>query len=91
MRRYLLVLDMDLLAVDEKLGQQPINYLLARHKQDQEPAEVVVLSLVGNRQGSYPRWSSCWARPPHTARVPRPSTPQGRRLATMSVRPPSTG
>jgi hypothetical protein len=45
MRRYLLVLDMDLLAFDEELGEQPINYLLGRQEQDQEPAEVVVLSL----------------------------------------------
>ena len=50
MRRYLLVLDMDLLALDEELGQQPINYLLARQEQEQGPAEVVVLSLAANRQ-----------------------------------------
>ena len=48
MRRYLLVLDMDLLALSEELGQEPINYLVAR--QEQERAEVVVLSLVANRQ-----------------------------------------
>ena len=30
MRRYLLVLDMDLLAADERLGLEPISYLLAR-------------------------------------------------------------
>ena len=48
MRRYLLVLDMDLLALSEELGQEPINYLVAR--QEQEQAEVVVLSLVANRQ-----------------------------------------
>ena len=50
MRRYLLVLDMDLLALDEELGQQAINYLLARQEQAQGPAEVVVLSLAANRQ-----------------------------------------
>jgi len=50
MRRYLLVLDIDLPALDEELGQQPINYLLARQEQEQGPAEVVVLSLVANRQ-----------------------------------------
>ena len=44
MRRYLLVLDMDLLAVDEELNLEPINYLVAQ--QEQEPCEVVVLSLV---------------------------------------------
>jgi hypothetical protein len=52
MRRYLLVLDMDLLAVDEELDLQPINYLVAR--QEQEPSEVVVLSLVDTRQARLP-------------------------------------
>jgi hypothetical protein len=51
-KRYLLVLDRDLLAVDEQLDQQPLNYLLAR--QDQEPCEVVVLSLVSTRQARMP-------------------------------------
>jgi hypothetical protein len=45
MRRYLLVLDTDLLALDDKLGQEPINYLL--QQQEQEQSEVVVLSLAG--------------------------------------------
>ena len=44
MRRYLLVLDMDLLALDEEHDLEPINYLVA--KQEQEPCEVVVLSLI---------------------------------------------
>jgi hypothetical protein len=44
MRRYLLVLDMDLLAMDEEHDLAPINYLVAQH--EQEPCEVVVLSLV---------------------------------------------
>ena len=44
MQRYLLVLDTDLLALDEKLGLEPINYLVER--QEQEPSEVVVLSLA---------------------------------------------
>jgi len=48
MRRYLLVLDMDLLALDEELDLQPINHLVAR--QEQERAEVVVLSLAATRQ-----------------------------------------
>jgi hypothetical protein len=48
MGRYLLVLDMDLLAIDEQLDLAPINYLVAR--QEQEPCEVVVLSLVNTRQ-----------------------------------------
>jgi hypothetical protein len=51
-RRYLLVLDMDLLAVDEELDLQPINYLVAR--QEQEPCEVVVMSLVRSRQTRLP-------------------------------------
>jgi len=52
--RHLLVLDMDLLAVDEKLGLEPINYLLASQKQ--EPCEVVVLSLASTRQARLPAW-----------------------------------
>jgi hypothetical protein len=52
MRRCLLVLDMDLLAVDEKLGLEPISYLLAR--QEDDPSEVVVLSLADRRQGRLP-------------------------------------
>ncbi len=42
-RRYLLVLDMDLLALDDQLELEPINYLVAR--QEKEPCEVTVLSL----------------------------------------------
>jgi hypothetical protein len=52
MRRYLLVLDMDLLAVDEQLGLEPISYLLAR--QQEQPTEVVVLSLADHRQARLP-------------------------------------
>ena len=52
MRRYLLVLDMDLLAVDEELDLEPINYLVAQ--QEQQPCEVVVLSLVDTRQARLP-------------------------------------
>ena len=52
MRRYLLVLDMDLLAVDSELDLEPINYLVAR--QEQEPCEVVVMSLVRSRQARLP-------------------------------------
>ena len=52
MRRYLLVLDMDLLAVDEKFDLEPINYLVAQ--QEQEPCEVVVLSLVDTSQTKLP-------------------------------------
>ncbi len=52
MRRYLLVLDMDLLAVDSELDLQPINHLVAR--QEQGPCEVVVMSLVRSRQARLP-------------------------------------
>jgi hypothetical protein len=48
MRRYLLVLDTDLLALDEKPGVRPINYLV--EQQAQQPCDVVVLSLVATRQ-----------------------------------------
>jgi len=47
MRRYLLVLDMDLLALDEELDREPVNYLAAR--KEQERAEVVVLAVVASR------------------------------------------
>jgi hypothetical protein len=52
MRRYLLVVDMDFLAVDEQLDLQPISYLVTR--QEQEPCEVVVLSLAGTGQIKLP-------------------------------------
>jgi chemotaxis response regulator CheB len=52
MRRYLLVLDMDLLAMDQEHNLEPINYLAA--KQEQEPCEVVVLSLVDTSQTKLP-------------------------------------
>jgi hypothetical protein len=44
MRRYLLVLETDLLALDDKLGQEPINYLVEQLEKEQ--SEVVVLSLA---------------------------------------------
>ncbi len=52
MRRYLLVLDTDLLALDEKLDLEPISYLVGQ--QAHQPCEVVVLSLVdtGQSKGS---------------------------------------
>jgi hypothetical protein len=52
MRRYLLVLDMDLLAMDSEHDLEPINYLVA--KQEREPCEVVVLSLTDTRQAKMP-------------------------------------
>ena len=52
MRRYLLVLDMDLLAMDEEHDQEPINYLVAR--QEQESCEVIVLALVDTARTKLP-------------------------------------
>jgi len=52
MRRYLLVLDMDLLAMDDEHDLEPINYLVAKH--EQEPCEVVVLSLADTNQTKLP-------------------------------------
>jgi hypothetical protein len=48
MQRILLVLDMDLLAVDDHFDMAPINHLITRR--EQEPCEVTVLSLVDTRQ-----------------------------------------
>ena len=53
MRRCLLVLDMDLLALDEELDLQPINYLVERN--EQERGEIVVLSLAATRQAKLSR------------------------------------
>jgi hypothetical protein len=52
MRRYLLVLDMDLLAMDEEHDLEPISYLVAM--QEQEPCQVMVLSMVDTRQTKLP-------------------------------------
>ena len=52
MRRYLVVLDMDLLAADEELDLEPISYLVAQ--QEREPCEAVVLSLANTRQVRLP-------------------------------------
>jgi hypothetical protein len=52
MRRYLVVLDMDLLAADEELDLEPISYLVAQ--QEREPCEAVVLSLANTRQAGCP-------------------------------------
>jgi hypothetical protein len=50
--RHLLVLDMDLLAVDEMFDLEPVGYLLALR--GQAPCEVVVLSLASTRQARLP-------------------------------------
>ena len=52
MRRYLLVLDMDLLAIDEELDLEPINRIVG--EQELEPCEVTVLSLVKTPQQRLP-------------------------------------
>jgi hypothetical protein len=52
MRRYLLVLDMDLLAADEKFDLEPVNYLVAL--EEQGPCEAVVLSLANTAQTRLP-------------------------------------
>jgi hypothetical protein len=52
MRRYLLVLDTDRLALDEELDLEPINYLV--EQQAHEPCEVMVLSLVDTGQSDGP-------------------------------------
>ena len=81
MRRYLLVLDMDLLAMDSEHDLEPINYLVAR--QEQEPCEAVVLSLTDTSQAklsamnlpSAPRQGSSRSRPGQiTTSAPRPGT-----------------
>lgn len=50
MQRYLLVLDTDLPATDEEFQRGPVAHVAAGH--GQEPAEVVVLSLVRAPRGS---------------------------------------
>jgi hypothetical protein len=50
MQRYLLVLDTDLPVTEEELRRWPVSHLAARH--EQEPNEVVVLSLAGSPRGS---------------------------------------
>jgi len=70
MRRYLLVLDMDLLAMDEEHGLEPINYLVA--KQEQGPCEVVVLSLVTNQPKIHIERLAGAGIPRHPSVVPPP-------------------
>ena len=86
MRRFLLVLDTGLLALDDKLDQEPINYLVEQQEEDQ--SEVVVLSLAGQTKlsslelvlwpapaAAYPPWrSSRPGRRPITISVPRPTS-----------------
>ena len=73
MRRYLLVLDMDLLVVDEQLGLEPISYLLAR--QEEEPCEVVVLSLADHRQARLPALELLLGTSSNITKFPVPPRP----------------
>lgn len=52
MRRYLLVLNTDLVVVGEDQTSEPISYLAAKHEQEQ--CEVTVLSLVDTSQTKLP-------------------------------------
>lgn len=70
MRRYLLVLDMDLLAMDQEHNLEPINYLVA--KQEQEPCEVVVLSLVTNQPKIHIERLAGAGVPKHPSLAPTP-------------------
>lgn len=70
MRRYLLVLDMDLLAMDEEQGLKPISYLVAR--QEQEPCDVVVLSLVATQPKMPVVILAGSGIPPHPSLASRP-------------------
>jgi hypothetical protein len=78
MRRYLLVLDTDLLALDESLDLEPINYLVGQ--QEEEPCEVVVLSLVDTAQAKDRRrqfmlWAAASSIFPAPAHAPTASRP----------------
>jgi hypothetical protein len=79
MRKYLLVLDADLLALDEKLNLEPINYLVEH--QEQEPCEVVVLSLVDTAQAKQRRmeilfWGAASNILPAPAQFPTAARPR---------------
>ena len=89
MQRYLLVLDMDLLALDEELDLEPINYLVARQEQEQERGEVVVLSLAATRQAKLSPLELVLGAATALGQRPRPSTPPRPSRATMSLLPPS--
>jgi hypothetical protein len=60
MRRYLLVLDMDLLAADEKFDLEPVNYLVAL--EEQGPCEAVVLSLANTVPAGSLATRRAWSR-----------------------------
>jgi hypothetical protein len=72
-RRYLLVLDMDLLAADARIGLEPISYLLAR--QQEQPCEVVVLSLADARQARLPALELLLAAGPNITKFPAAPQP----------------
>lgn len=53
MRRYLLVLDRDLISADEQSDPEPVRYLAAR-QEEEERCEVVILAMVTTRQAQVP-------------------------------------
>ena len=69
-RRYLLVLDSDLLAGGEQPDLESVSYLLAQ--QQHEPCEVVVLSLVSTRQARTPPMPLPGTKRAVFPRAPRP-------------------
>jgi hypothetical protein len=74
MPRYLLVLDRDLNNAGERSSPEPVNYLACR--QDQQPCDVVVLTLVTTRQAQVPPFMRLYAsrrvgRDPGRASLPQ--------------------
>lgn len=88
MRRYLLVLDRDLVAADEQSSPEPVNYLAAR--QEQEPCEVVVLTLVSTRQVQVPPFAALYIAG-KIGRYPAKSLPGKRRRCRDALRTPTAG
>ena len=82
MRRYLLVLNTDLLVVDEDQTSEPvIDHLAAKH--EQERCEVTVLSLVDTSQTKLPATELLLGAPGREdAGAPSPITTSAPRLST---------
>ena len=78
MRRYLLVLDRDLVTADEP-RPEPVDYLAAR--QEEEPCQVTVLALVRSSKAQVPIYLGFV--------IPAPSADSAGRTcrSTMSGRP----
>jgi hypothetical protein len=86
MRRHLLVIDIDLPVTDEALDRGPISFLAAR--QEQEPSEVVVMSLA--RSPRLPTIELLLGGAVSVAAVTPTKFPVAPRLTTMSMPRPST-